>query len=129
MGKRPPKGKKNGAKNLASKINHLRIPKVILKMRKGKCLRFRPAPGIPWNTGGGFIRVGFPPLRSRRARIDTLNGTRRGARTTLRMVRGRQRRRARWNQHVIVRFTAPTARVGATGRADLTESILCGWRL
>ena len=61
----------------------------------GQCLRFRPAPGIPWNTGGRFHPRGSPTLRSRRARIDTLNGTRCGAQTTLRMVRAGQRPRPR----------------------------------
>jgi hypothetical protein len=78
-----------GTKKPASKINRLRVPKVSLNMRSGKCLSAfvcRPTPGIPWNTGGRFHPRGSPALRSRGARIDTLNGTRCGAQTTLRRV-------------------------------------------
>jgi hypothetical protein len=85
----------NETKNPASKINHLRVPKVGLKMRKGKGLRFSPRPRHPMEHRGEVLSAWFPTLRSRRARTDTLNGTRSGAQTTLRMVRGRQRRRAR----------------------------------
>ena len=46
-------------------VNCLRVPKVSLTMRKGKCLRFRPTPGIPWNTGGRFYPRGS--LRCARA--------------------------------------------------------------
>jgi hypothetical protein len=56
---------RNGTKNPASKINRLRVPKVSLKMRKGKCLRIRPTPGIPWNTEGRFYPRGS--LRCARA--------------------------------------------------------------
>ena len=42
-----------------SKINRLRVPKVSLNMRWGKCLRFvfAPPPASHGTPGGGFIRV------------------------------------------------------------------------
>lgn len=53
----------NGTKNPTSKINHVRVPRVSLKMRVS--VSARPAPGIPWNTGGRFYPRGS--LRCARA--------------------------------------------------------------
>jgi hypothetical protein len=56
-----------------------------------------PHPRHPMERRGEVLSAWFPALRSRMARIDPLNGTRSGAQTTLRVVRRRQRRRARQN--------------------------------
>jgi hypothetical protein len=50
---------------------------------------FAPPPashGTPMEHRGEVLSAWFPALRSRMARIDTLNGTRGGAQTTQRMV-------------------------------------------